>query len=415
MQKKFLFIVDEFPYPPRNGITIPTFNFISKFSSIAEVYLIYLKCKHTELEKENLEKLKEYVKEIWVIEMIEKSKYNRIKEEIFLQNPFFIKWKYSLNRIDKYLHSYDFDVIWISPFTFIDIIDRLKKIVKSDTIFIAGINDSFSKMMRNSINNSIWKNLEFEDRLIHLLKWLRSFYLTKIEYNILQKYDLILVQTNVELEWLSKISKNKIYHKIFVCPNGVNDKLFSRKITFNNEDLLFFGDLRGLYSNSIIWFLNNVWPKLALRNPKIRFHIVGKNISNALLKKVSIDKNISYDEYIPNILDIFEKKFITIAPVFKNFGIINKVIESMAAGVPVVGTKGCFNGIPEFRDSLHGITAENPEFMVNKIIELQRSKQLYFQIANSARALIKKNFSWQDRVFQLNNRIAMLLKDSGSG
>ena len=94
-----------------------------------------------------------------------------------------------------------------------------------------------------------------------------------------------------------------------------------------------------------------------------------------------------------------------LSPVFKGFGLINKVVESMAAGVPVVGTSGSFNGISEFNNGQHGIISNNVDSFIAETSKLLTNPKKRRDIANSARALVRKNFSWEDRISAILKKI----------
>ena len=52
-----------------------------------------------------------------------------------------------------------------------------------------------------------------------------------------------------------------------------------------------------------------------------------------------------YTQFVDNLQDIYIGKTISIAPIFKDYGFINKVAESMASGLIVIGDSSAFNSI----------------------------------------------------------------------
>jgi len=94
--------------------------------------------------------------------------------------------------------------------------------------------------------------------------------------------------------------------------------------------------------------------------------------------------------------------------VFKGYGLINKVIESMAAGVPVVGDPSCFNGILGFTNGRHGIVANNADAFVKETLKLFDNPMKRRDIAKSARTLVRKNFSWEKKIRTIVKRIELI-------
>jgi len=369
------------------------------------------------LDSIQLAKNREYVDELWVVERYKKLKLVRIRDELLVRNPYFLGWTYDINEMRRYLSGHAFDVIWVSPFLACDVIDPLFEVLRPRPIYVAGINDCTTAVFRGEMKLLVMKYLGLKTRILYILHWLRSWPISRIEAKVLRKYDLILAQTGVERTWLNTISKGELDTKTIILSNGVNEALFKNPITANDKDILFLGKLTGIYSDVASWFIDEVWGMIKTYQPRTRFFIVGKGASATLRQKIVQDKRIIYKEYIPNIQDIFKGKGVSIAPTFKNYGTINKVIESMAAGVPVVGDSGSFNGIQGFQNNRHGVVANDAKAIANSVIKLLDSPRQYISIAYSARQLVQKQFSWEDRAIAIRKKLAVLLseKDSVAG
>ena len=241
-----------------------------------------------------------------------------------------------------------------------------------------------------------------------MISWLRSWGVSRIEAKMLRIYDLILLQTDVDKKWLDKISSGKLAKKTMAVSNGVNDDLFDLPIMNDGKDILFLGILNNGYGKSLEWLMNNVWPKIRKAHKDTRLCVVGRGASDQLRLRMAEDNHITYTEYLPNICEVFKNKVVMLAPVFKGYGLINKVIESMAAGVPVVGDSGCFNGISEFTDGRHGIVANDADSFAKETLKLLANPKKRRDIADSARALVRKNFSWEDRIEDIVKRIELI-------
>ena len=407
---KILFVLDQLPYPPRNGVTIPTFNYMRKIAPKKNIFLLFLNNNSQKISKKQLSDNSANVNKLWAMDRVKKSKFVRIRDEILLDSIYFLGWRYNLNQIKRYLSGYDFDVVWVSSFLACDIIDSLFELLGSRPVYVAGINDCTTAVFRSELRLLSIKSLDLKNRISYMLHWLRSWTISRIEARILNKYDFILVQTGVEKTWLNNISKNELNEKIIILSNGVNDVLFSIPIYPDNKDILFLGRLTGIYSDVAIWLIEKVWPIIRTAQTETRFYIIGYGASRKLVQKIKQDSRIAYNEYLPNIKDIFKGKAVTLAPVFKGYGTINKIIESMAAGVPVVSDDGGFNGINNFKDNRHGIVAIGPKSMANAVKCLMDSTEKYLDIAHSARDLIKRQFSWEDRIKVIEKKLRFHVK-----
>ena len=405
---RFLFVLDVLPYPPRDGTTIPTFNWISRLASKHQVSLLYVKDEKTVLNHRQVLENRSYVKDVWVIESSRFPAYIRIKDELIGKKPFFLGCSIDSIRLSQYLNGYDFDVVWGSPISVTEYIESIYKILGPEPIYVLGMNDSNTAVLRSLGKRSISKGLDFKTRLLYLTSWLRSWRVGQIEAKVLAMYDLILLQTNVDKSWIDKISLGKLAKKTMAISNGVNDDLFDLPIVAKGNNILFLGILNNGYGKSFEWLMNYVWPKIREANKETKLYVVGRGASDQLRLRMAKDKHITYTEYLPNICDVFKNKGVMLAPVFKGFGLINKVVESMAAGVPVVGTSKSFNGISGFNNEIHGIVANDADSFVKGTMKLFANAAKRKDIADSARALVKKNFLWEERIDTIIKKIELI-------
>ena len=406
---KILFVLDQLPYPPRNGITIPTFNYFSKLACDHHVSLLLVKENIEQLDQEQIANNKKYVKKIWIVERTRLPKITAVKDEIFNRRPYFLGWNCDNKKLYDCLDGQTFDVVWGSPVSVADVVESIYNIIGPIPVYVAGISDCYTALLRNMGRRLFMEGLDYKTRMLCVLQWVRSWLLWRMEAKILQKYDLILVQTDADEVWLNNISAGKLDDKVMVSPNGVNKSLFQLPIEHGSKNVLFLGSLANEYRKILVWIINNVWPKIRRFQGNTKFFIMGKGAPNELHDVMARDNRIIHSEYVSDICDVFKDKAVMLAPVFKNYGLINKVVESMAAGVPVVGDTGSFNGIPEFENGLHGIIAKDASSMAKVALNILDSPQKHFKIACSARALIATHFSWQDRIHTIIKKLETLI------
>jgi glycosyltransferase involved in cell wall biosynthesis len=407
-EMRILFVLDKLPCPPRDGATIPTFNWISRLSSNHRLSLLCIKDEAIEIDYQQVIKNKAYVEKLWFIDCSRSPAGIRAKDEFFGRKPFFLGWSADQKRLSQYLDGHGFDVVWGSPLSVTEIVESIRTLLNQEPIYVCGLSDSNTAVLRSLGKRSLIKGLDLKTRIIYLISWLRSWGLSRIEARMLSIYDLILLQTDVDKKWIDKISSGRLAPKTMAVSNGVNDDLFDLPFSNDGKDLLFLGILSNGYGKSLEWLMNNVWPKLKEACKSLRLHVVGRGASNHLRMRMVEDSHITYREYVPNICDIFKNKCIMLSPVFKGYGLINKVVESMAAAVPVIGTADSFNGIPEFANGRHGIVADSGDSFIKEALNLLNNPTKRKGIADLARELVKKNFLWQDRINAIVDRIELI-------
>jgi len=141
--------------------------------------------------------------------------------------------------------------------------------------------------------------------------------------------------------------------------------------------------------------------------PRPSFVIVGAGAKDEDIKKFS-DLSIEYHPFVEDIYHFYLKSKILVAPIFKGYGTINKVIEAMAAGCVVVGDKTAFNGLENFVPGRDAFVAESPGEFLDCIKRTLADPSKAEMIGENSRALMRKDFSWNSRIDTVLSRLELL-------
>ncbi len=143
----------------------------------------------------------------------------------------------------------------------------------------------------------------------------------------------------------------------YVPPSWV--KKVSRKNIQPNE-CIFFGNFRRKENmEALEWFVNNVFPKLLEKYPFFKLSLIGEiDLHLDFLTKFS--NSIQSHGFLEDPSVIFSRSHFSIAPLKYGAGIKYKVLDSLAANVPVIGTPVAFEGIKKNRKIF---LAEREEFL----------------------------------------------------
>jgi glycosyltransferase involved in cell wall biosynthesis len=388
-------------------VALPIFHLVTGLKELHDVSYLYLDGGAQGFAGEDVLAVNAAFVDLEVIPVRRKSRLSRTVNELFQTEPYF--HGYDMKDVQVPPKARLADVYCFSPFTALAFASSSG--LNRRALRLAWINDSTTAMMRSRLNYVRMKGIPVKKRLHLLSQWFRSLYMGRLESAALAEFDLIFVQTETEKRWIDRISKGSLTKQTRVVTNGVNQTLFKRPIESGKPSFLFFGDMSGIYDDLVIWLLKNVWVILRESVPNSNFHLIGKNASDNVLKLVHDDPLVNYQSYVENIEDVFLDKGIMLAPVFKDFGVINKVLESMAAGVPVVGDRTAFNGIAGFQNATHGIIADSPADMAAAAKRLVSDANLYEEIAAQARSLMQDNFSWGSRIAAFDHGIRDVLRD----
>lgn len=126
---------------------------------------------------------------------------------------------------------------------------------------------------------------------------------------------------------------------------------------------------------AVQWFARHVWPLVRSARPDARFCVVGANPTRRLRRLAAQDQSIEVTGSVPTVQPYLWRSAVAVAPLQAARGIQTKVLEALAAGVPVVTTPVVMRGLPreihagclvaaephEFADAVLRLLAESPE------------------------------------------------------
>lgn len=163
-----------------------------------------------------------------------------------------------------------------------------------------------------------------------------------------------------------------------------------------NYFVLFANWKRSDNSYGLKWFLHYVFPFLCY---DVQIIIIGAGLADKLLQEIKKYQNVIYLGFIDNPYQIISNAKALISPLFTGAGIKVKVMESLACGTNVIGTKISFEGVPEIFEN-YMIPAENQKEFIKEInnlkIQLSEKKDLKkffleYDIKNRIKALIDED------------------------
>ena len=94
------------------------------------------------------------------------------------------------------------------------------------------------------------------------------------------------------------------------------------------------------------WFASQVWPRVRSAIPNARFTIVGSGPTRAVRQLAAQDASIDVVGSVPSVQPYLWKSAVSVAPLHVARGLQTKVLEALAAGLPVVVTPAVQKGLP---------------------------------------------------------------------
>lgn len=242
--------------------------------------------------------------------------------------------------------------------------------------------------------------------------WGRRFWrhrLKRYELSICRAVDRVLVLTPEDHAELRTMATDV---PITVIRSGVDLNYFrpparSRKPPAS-PSLLYTGHFTDEPNRDAMrWFVRHVWPQVSGQHPDLQFHILGPNADAEMRQMARRDPRIVLTGMQGDIRPFLHDSTVFVCPLRLGSGLRGKVVEAMAAGLPVVSTSLGVEGIPA-QTGYNCLIADRAEIMARQIGLLLEDETLRQKLALHARKLVEERFSWDVGI----NRFEELILDT---
>ena len=277
---------------------------------------------------------------------------------------------------------------------------KLEKLIKDADVvqiehpwlfpFVYKIAKKYNKKIILDEHNAEFVLQESLFKLPRFLKKILVKYIKRLEGFAVKKADIVLTTSEDDKNILIEEFKIK-QDKVFVVENGVDFKLFNER----NDYAKLKKKIKSKYK-SIILFSGSKHPpnykameiiekKISKKMPKYLFLIAGS------LHKKDKQGNIIYTGPVNNIIPYFHISDVAINPLTQGSGTNLKMLEYLAASLPVVTTKIGARGF-DLRDNEDCIISELKDFdkSIKKTIA---DKGLYKKLIKNGEEFAK-NYDW---------------------
>jgi len=231
--------------------------------------------------------------------------------------------------------------------------------------------------------------------------------LASYEENLTALFDHSILCSTQEAEALRRRAKDC---KISVITNGVDLDYFSPSRVPKDRLLVVFTGAMNYFPkiDAVQFFTGEIFPRVRRHLPAVDFHIVGRNPTRQV-RQLGKQPNVFVTGTIPDVRPYLAQAMVAVAPFRLARGVQNKILESMAMGVPVVGTREAFKGIAATEQD--GIRmAEYPRAFAEHVISFLCDEALRSEAGKQARQYVERHHRWEDRGAELEGLIQEVVR-----
>lgn len=203
----------------------------------------------------------------------------------------------------------------------------------------------------------------------------------------------------VSREDAKEISRITGTDRVSMVPNAVAVSSFpflpQKTCSVQAPVFLFVGNFSWVQNRDAVEFLHDqVWPAIRKRYPNGTLHIVGKNMPDRLKRRLAGD-GLVVKEDVADIRTELTKADIFIAPIHIGGGTKFKILEAMAAGVPVMTTKKGVEGL-KIEPGKELLVVTNWDTIGQTVERLLTDNAYRLGLVRAARARIERDYSWEN-------------------
>jgi glycosyltransferase involved in cell wall biosynthesis len=144
--------------------------------------------------------------------------------------------------------------------------------------------------------------------------------------------------------------------------------------------------------DAMVWFYDHVWPLLKAAVSDVHLYVVGKS-PHARLSSLADDPDVTVTGYVVDILPYFGGADVYVVPLRVGGGTRLKVLEAMAAGLPLVSTTLGAEGI-SLVSGTHALLADTPSAFAQAVCSLLRDPTKRRSLGNAAREFVLQHYDW---------------------
>jgi len=207
----------------------------------------------------------------------------------------------------------------------------------------------------------------------------------------------VVAVTEEDAQALGRISGRPTY----VVSNGVDVKAFAQvRPRHASQAVLFVGNYEYAPNvDAVEWAASEVLPRLWQRCPQARFMVCGHAMPESWRERFP-DTRIEWRGYVASLPEVQSACAVFLAPLRFGGGSKLKVLEALAAGLPVVSTTEGLSGLGA-QDRVHARVADTAEQMAQALAEVLGDEAQAQRLGQTARQWIAASHDWDAVAAQL--------------
>lgn len=229
------------------------------------------------------------------------------------------------------------------------------------------------------------------------------------ERGVCRDFDLVFLVGRRDVE---ELEKGGPVPNAMVCPHGQDIPAIERvRGTPRTPGAIVVSGVMSTYTNvdAVSWFAREVFPRVERAAPEASFWIVGRQPQRAVLD-LARPPHVMVTGEVPDVSDWLCRASVGVAPLRIGAGMQNKLVQAMAAELPVVATSVANEGIGAVPDH-HLLIRDDAAAFADAVIGLLRDPSARARLGSAARHFVERHWTWEAHFEEMERA---MLKVSGA-
>jgi glycosyltransferase involved in cell wall biosynthesis len=376
---KILIVTTRIPYPPFKGDKLKIYNIVKHLAKRNSVKVLCLAKNSSELKY--IDGIRSLGAEIEAVRLSTLHSLLNVGLNVFSNKPnqvSLFKSRRLGKRLAEIVNEDSPDVVY---FHFIRSVQYVEDMPRSAAFKVLDFTDAVSLYLSRFVETE-------KNPFIRLLVRNEKNRIEEYEH-IAEKFDACFICSPLDRDYL--INRG-IKADFRILPNGVDTDMFRKSNEALDENRIIFTGNMPYFPNedAVVHFTKVIMPKILEKVPSAEFYVVGGSPTRKIRRLAS--SNVIITGFVENISAEYQKSAVAIAPMRFGAGTLNKVIEPIVLGVPVVATAIAVRGLPDAAQKIIQI-ADNPDEFASAVINIlthKSARKSYKELEG-----IRESLSWE--------------------
>jgi sugar transferase (PEP-CTERM/EpsH1 system associated) len=378
---KVLALCHRFPYPPSSGATVRAFNIVKHLSAAGhEVTVASL--AHSAAEAQAGHGIEPYCRRYEMARVRYPLQLARMLLRLPSLTPSTMGYFYSAGlarRVRTLVARERFDLIYVH--------------CSSMAQYVADVRSAPKILDFLDMDSQKWLDYaRFKSPPLAAGYWLEGKKLEREEKRLARQFDLCTTISRGEWETLESY-RTGVPSDWF--PNGVDSDYFAPTGEEYDPDTVCFVGRMDYYPNEqcMIDFCAGILPRIRARRPHAKLLIIGADPGRAV-RDLGALPGVTVTGAVPDVRPYLRCSAVMVAPLNIARGTQNKILESMATGVPVVASRAAARGV-DAEPGEHLLVAGAPEEYAEAVLRLLEQPAERARLSAAARERVLSHQTWQ--------------------